>query len=203
MNYGEIKKFDIANGEGVRVTLFVSGCTHHCKGCFNPETWDFQYGAPFTQETARELLEYLSPEYIAGLTLLGGEPFEVGNQRALLPFLRKMKELYPGKDVWCYTGYTLETDLLGAGSVPWEKEADKRSEDGADCGQEQCMYPRCECTDEMLSLIDVLVDGEFVEEKKDISLVFRGSSNQRVIDLPETLKRGRICLWESKVGQKR
>ena len=93
MNYGEIKKFDIANGEGVRVTLFVSGCTHHCKGCFNPETWDFQYGEPFTQETARKLLESLSPEYIAGLTLLGGEPFEVGNQRALTPFLRKMKAL--------------------------------------------------------------------------------------------------------------
>lgn len=203
MNYGEIKKFDIANGEGVRVTLFVSGCTHHCKGCFNPETWDFQYGEPFTQETARKLLESLSPEYIAGLTLLGGEPFEVGNQRALTPFLRKMKELYPQKDIWCYTGYTLETDLVGAASVPWERKEDGRLEDGADCGQEQCMYPRCECTDEMLSLIDVLVDGEFVEEKKDIRLVFRGSSNQRVIDLPMTRKTGRICLWESKVGQKR
>ena len=138
MNYGEIKKFDIANGEGVRVTLFVSGCTHHCKGCFNPETWDFQYGEPFTQETARKLLESLSPEYIAGLTLLGGEPFEVGNQRALTPFLRKMKELYPQKDIWCYTGYTLETDLVGAGSVPWERKEDGRLEDGADCGQEQC-----------------------------------------------------------------
>ena len=198
MNYGEIKKFDIANGEGVRVTLFVSGCTHHCRGCFNPETWDFQYGEPFTQETCGELLESLAPEYIAGLTLLGGEPFEVGNQRALTPFLRKMKELYPQKDIWCYTGYTLETDLVGAGSVPWERKEDGRLEDGADCGQEQCMYPRCECTDEMLSLIDVLVDGEFVEEKKDISLVFRGSSNQRLIDLPKTLRTGRISAWRSK-----
>ncbi len=205
MNYGEIKKCDIANGEGVRVTLFVSGCTHHCKGCFNPETWDFQYGEPFTQETCGELLESLAPEYIAGLTLLGGEPFEVGNQRALTPFLRKMKELYPRKDIWCYTGYTPEADLSGAGSVQWEstgdKDADCEEKDGAHtgCGQAQCMYPRCECTDEMLSLIDVLVDGEFVEEKKDISLVFRGSSNQRLIDLPETLRTGRICLWESRM----
>lgn len=199
MNYGEIKKCDIANGEGVRVSLFVSGCTHRCKGCFNPETWDFQYGKPFAQETEEELLESLSPEYIAGLTLLGGEPFEVGNQRALTPFLKKMKELYPQKDIWCYTGYTLETDLLGTGSVQWETEPDKSADtEGADCGEAQCMYPRCECTDEMLSLIDVLVDGEFVEEKKDISLVFRGSSNQRLIDLPKTLRTGRISAWRSK-----
>ena len=172
MNYGEIKKFDIANGEGVRVTLFVSGCTHHCKGCFNPETWDFQYGEPFTQETARKLLESLSPEYIAGLTLLGGEPFEVGNQRALTPFLRKMKELYPQKDIWCYTGYTYETDLI----------EDSRA--------------RCEVTDDMLSLIDVLVDGEFHEAEKDISLRFRGSKNQRLIDLPKTKRQKNIILLE-------
>lgn len=201
MNYGEIKKYDIANGEGVRVSLFVSGCTHRCRGCFNPETWDFGYGKPFTEETKRELLASLSPEYIAGLTLLGGEPFEVENQRALVPFLRGMKELYPDKDVWCYTGYTLETDLLGAGSEQWEKVRHKSADCGdANCWQAQRMYPRCECTDEMLSLIDVLVDGRFVEAKKDISLVFRGSSNQRLIDLPKTWEAGEICLWESRDG---
>lgn len=165
MNYGEIKKCDIANGEGVRVSLFVSGCTHHCKGCFNPETWDFHYGRPFTEEVREMLLESLRPEYIAGLSLLGGEPFEVENQRALLPFLKEVKKQYPEKDIWCYTGYTLEQDLL--------------NEHGR---------ARCECTDEMLEMIDILVDGEFVEEKKDISLVFRGSANQRIIRLPEILK---------------
>lgn len=169
MNYGEIKKHDIANGEGVRVSLFVSGCTHHCRGCFNPETWDFHYGKPFTEEVWETLLESLGPEYIAGLTLLGGEPFEVENQRALLPFLKEVRSRYPGKTIWCYTGYTLERDLL--------------------CKQ-GCA--RCECTDEMLAIIDVLVDGEFVEEKKDISLVFRGSANQRIIRLPEVLKTKKI-----------
>lgn len=174
MNYGEIKKCDIANGEGVRVSLFVSGCSHHCKGCFNPETWNFAYGEPFTEETGEVLLRYLEPEYISGLTLLGGEPFEVENQKALTPFLREVRRRYPGKDIWCYTGYTLERDLLSEGSV------------------------RCECTDELLGMIDVLVDGEFIEEEKDISLVFRGSANQRVIALPETLKMKKICLWKSK-----
>lgn len=176
MNYGEIKKYDIANGEGVRVSLFVSGCTHHCKGCFNPETWNFAYGEPFTGEVQEELLKYLEPEYISGLTLLGGEPFEVENQKALTSFLQEVRDRYPGKDIWCYTGYTLEKDLLSEGSV------------------------RCECTDEMLGMIDVLVDGEFIEEKKDISLVFRGSANQRVIALKETLKTNRICLWKSKTA---
>lgn len=174
MNYGEIKKCDIANGEGVRVSLFVSGCTHHCKGCFNPETWSFQYGSLFTEKVQREILKSLEPSYIAGLTLLGGEPFEVENQRALLPFIRAVKKNYPKKNIWCYTGYTLEKDLLSGDGV------------------------RCECTDEMLSLIDILVDGEFIEEQKDISLVFKGSANQRVIDLPETLKYKRICLWKSR-----
>lgn len=170
MNYGEIKNYDIANGLGVRVTLFVSGCTHHCKGCFNPMTWDFNYGKPFTEDTEEQLLEMLAPDYIDGLTLLGGEPMETDNQRALLPFLKKVKERYPKKNIWCYTGYTLETDLL--------------SESRA----------RCEITDEMLSLIDVLVDGEFIEEQKNISLAFRGSENQRIIDLPKTLSDGRIAV---------
>lgn len=172
MNYGEIKKYDIADGEGVRVSLFVSGCTHHCKGCFNAETWDFNFGKPFTEETVNELIEALEPGYITGLTLLGGEPFEPVNQQALLPFIRKVKEMFPQKTIWCYTGYTLETDLL--------------SESRA----------RCECTDEMLSYIDVLVDGEFVQELKDIRLIFRGSSNQRVLRLQETLSKGEPVWWE-------
>ena len=175
MNYGEIKKYDIADGEGVRVSLFVSGCTHHCKGCFNAETWDFNYGKPFTEETALELLEALKPDYILGLTLLGGEPFEPANQRALVPFLKRYKEMFPHKTTWCYTGYTLESDLLTGSRA------------------------RCECTDEMLSYIDVLVDGEFVEELKDIRLVFRGSSNQRVLRLQETLQKGEPVWWEKKI----
>ncbi len=170
MNYGEIKNYDIANGLGVRVTLFVSGCTHHCKGCFNPMTWDFGYGQPFTEDTENQLLEMLAPDYIDGLTLLGGEPMEADNQRALLPFLKKVRERYPHKNIWCYTGYTLETALL----------SDSRA--------------RCEVTDEFLSLIDVLVDGEFIEEQKNISLAFRGSENQRIIDLPKTLSKGRIVI---------
>ena len=170
MNYGEIKNFDIANGEGVRVSLFVSGCTHHCKECFNPMTWDFDYGKPYTQDTENEILDMLSADFIDGLTLLGGEPFEPQNQPALVKLLKKVKEKYPKKDVWCYTGYTLESDL--------------QSESRA----------RCESTDEMLSFIDVLVDGEFILEKKNISLAFRGSENQRIIDLPATLKSGKVVL---------
>lgn len=168
MNYGEIKKYDIANGEGVRVTLFVSGCTHHCKGCFNAETWDFHYGKPFTKDTEGELFAALSPAYIRGLTLLGGEPFEPSNQTALLPFLKRLRKELPEKDIWCYTGYTLDTDLRPGGSA------------------------YCEATDEMLGLLDVLVDGEFIEAKKDIRLVFKGSSNQRIIDLKKSREQGRI-----------
>lgn len=172
MNYGEIKLCDIANGEGVRVSLFVSGCTHHCKECFNPETWDFSYGKPFDEEVQERILSELAPDYIDGLSLLGGEPFEPANQRALLPFLRRVRERFPQKTVWCYTGYTLESDLL--------------SESRA----------RCECTDEMLSCLDVLVDGEFVLEKKNISLPFRGSENQRIIYVKKTLECGHYCPWE-------
>ena len=172
MNYGEIKNCDIANGEGVSVTLFVSGCTNRCKGCFQPQTWDFGYGKPFTAETEETLLRLLAPDYINGLTLLGGEPFEPENQRALLPFLRRVREAYPKKTIWGFSGFTLGQLL----------------EDGS--------HPRCEATDEMLSLLDVLVDGRYVEEKHDISLRFRGSSNQRLIDLKETRRRGEIVLWD-------
>ena len=170
MYYGEIKNCDIANGEGVRVTLFVSGCTNHCKNCFQPQTWDFCYGQPFTAETEQHLLDLLSPSYIQGLTLLGGEPFEPENQRVLVPFLRRVKALYPKKTVWAFSGFTLEEM------------------------QQEGSHPRCEVTDEFLSMLDVLVDGRFVEELKDISLRFRGSSNQRLIDMKKTLAAGEIVL---------
>lgn len=167
MNYAAIKNNDIANGDGVRVSLFVSGCSHHCKGCFNKETWDFNYGEPFTTEIENQIIEMLKAEHIKGLTILGGEPMEVPNQQALLPFLQRIrKEFGSKKDIWCYTGYTLETDLLSPSRVNVKE------------------------TQPLLSLIDVLVDGEFIEEKKDISLKFRGSSNQRIIDLSSTLKMG-------------
>ena len=172
MYYGEIKNCDIANGEGVRVTLFVSGCTNRCGGCFQPQTWAFDYGRPFTAETEAELLSMLAPDYINGLTLLGGEPFEPENQRALLPFLRRVRAQYPRKTIWAFTGFAYEALLT----------------DGA--------HPRCEATDELLSLLDVLVDGPFVERLHDISLRFRGSSNQRLIDLNETRRTGRIVLWD-------
>ena len=170
MNYGEIKNYDIANGEGVRVSLFVSGCTHHCKNCFNPETWSFEYGKPFTKGTEDYIIECLSPDYIDGLSLLGGEPFEPQNQEVLLPFLRRVKNELPNKNIWCYTGYLFDRELL--------------SESRA----------RCEFTDEMLSLIDVLVDGEFVQALHDISLAFRGSSNQRIIDVQKSLETGEVKL---------
>lgn len=173
MNYATIKKRDIANGPGVRVSLFVSGCTHRCPGCFNEIAWDFDYGQPFTAETESELLEALAPDYIKGLSLLGGEPFEPRNQRALVKFLHRMHERFPQKTVWCYSGYTLE-QLCGKVESP----------------------ARCEVTDEMLSMIDVLVDGRFVLEKKNIRLRFRGSENQRLIDMNKTRARGEIVLWE-------
>lgn len=171
MYYGEIKKTDIANGEGVRVSLFVSGCTHRCEGCFNPETWNFCYGSEFTQETEKELLNALSPDFINGLTLLGGEPFEPQNQRALVPFLKKVREQYPNKNIWCYTGYLFDEELL----------KDSRA--------------RCEVTDEMLSMIDVLVDGEFRQELKNITLKFRGSENQRIINVKKSLEAGEVISY--------
>ena len=173
MHYATIKPRDIANGPGVRVSLFVSGCTHRCPGCFNAEAWDFDYGKPFDKAVVDELLTLLEPDYVKGLSLLGGEPFEPQNQAALVELLRKVREKYPKKTVWCYSGYTLE-QLRG------ESRA------------------RCEFTDEMLSLIDVLVDGRFVMEKKNIRLRFRGSENQRLIDLNKTRETGEIVLWDER-----
>ncbi len=172
MNYAAIKKNDIANGPGVRVSLFVSGCTHHCKGCFNQEAWDFAYGAPYTPETEDEIIEALRPWYITGLTLLGGEPFEPANQAALLPLLRRVRRELPEKTIWAFTGYTLETDLLTGKLGDWA------------------------ITREILHALDVLVDGEFLLEQKDISLRFRGSANQRLIDLPKTLAQDEAVLWD-------
>jgi len=168
MNFSSIKNCDIANGSGVRVSLFVSGCTHRCEGCFNPETWDFSYGERFTQATQEKLLKMLSPSFIRGLTLVGGEPLEAQNQRALLPLVREVKKFFSEKNIWCYTGYTLER---------------LRS---SDC------RAHCEVTAELLSHIDVLVDGPFVLAKKNISLRFRGSENQRIIDMNHFRKTGEI-----------
>lgn len=170
MHYSTIKDCDIANGIGVRITLFVSGCTNHCKNCFQPQTWDFDFGEPFTEETEEKLLEMLKPDYINGLTLLGGEPMEPQNQRALVPFLKRVREAYPNKNIWCFTGFTYEV-LKTDGS-----------------------HPRCEVTDEMLSLIDVLVDGRYVDELKDLTLQFRGSSNQRLIDMVKTRENSEVTL---------
>ena len=163
MNYATIKPTDVANGPGVRVTLFVSGCTHHCKGCFNPETWNFGYGQEFTEETQKELLRLLSPDYIVGLTLLGGEPMEPANQTGLLPFIKKVKKQFPLKTIWCFTGYDFEQDILGK------------------------MFPASEVTRELLPLLDVMVDGKFIEEKKNLRLKFRGSENQRILDMKKSL----------------
>lgn len=172
MNYAEIKYVDIANGVGARTTLFVSGCTHRCPGCFQPETWDFAYGNEFTDEVADSIVESLRPSYVAGLTLLGGEPMEPENQRVLVGLLERVREELPDKTIWCFTGDLLE-DLLDP-SRP----------------------RRCEVTDRMLACIDVLVDGPFVLALKDITLRFRGSSNQRLIDLPATLAKGEVVLWQ-------
>ncbi len=160
MKYAEIKYYDIANGLGVRTSLFVSGCTHRCKGCFNEVAWDFDYGEEFTEETIETILKSCEPSYVTGLSLLGGEPMEPSNQRALLPLLLRFRERYPKKDVWCYTGYTYETDLLDAAG-----------------------RAHCEVTDELLKGIDILVDGAFEQDLYDISLKFRGSSNQRVLQI--------------------
>ena len=171
MKYAAIKSCDIANGPGVRVSLFVSGCRHHCKDCFNPETWDFAYGQPFDEAVMEHILALMAPDYIRGITYLGGEPFEPENQRVLLPFVRRVRAAFPRKTIWCFTGFTYD-ELLTEGS-----------------------HPRCEATDELLSLLDVLVDGRYVEELKDISLRFRGSSNQRLIDLNATRQTGSVRLF--------
>lgn len=161
MYYGNIKKYDIADGPGVRVSLFVSGCRHHCKGCFNSETWDFNFGQPYTQETEQEILEALKPPYITGFTLLGGEPFEPENQVVLVKLLRKIREVYPKINIWCYSGYLYDVDMIEGGKV------------------------YTDVTKEMLSYIDTLVDGPFIEAEKDLRLKFRGSRNQRIINLHE------------------
>ncbi len=171
MNYGAIKKHDIANGPGVRVSLFVSGCRHHCKGCFQPETWSFTYGSSYTEEVQEEILKALEPSYIVGLTLLGGEPMEPENQPVVLGLLRAVKKLFPKKNIWCYSGYTYEADLMPGGVV------------------------YTEYTEEILGMLDVLVDGEFIEEQKNITLRFRGSENQRLIDVKKSTPE-KVCLWE-------
>ena len=176
MNFATIKDHDTANGYGIRVSLFVSGCTHHCKGCFNPETWDFRFGEAYTQETEDKIIKLLKRDYIRGLSLLGGEPFEKANQIELVKLLRRVKKELPQKDVWCYSGYTLDKDIL--------------PKDGK---------VHIDTTDEMVSYLDVLVDGEFVLEKKDLRLKFRGSSNQRLIDVKKTLKEGKVvCIEDQK-----
>ena len=169
MNYGTIKNYDIANGTGVRVSLFVSGCRHHCKGCFNSETWDFNYGNPYTKEVEAQILEALKPAYIQGFSLLGGEPFEPENQKELAGLLQKIKESYPEKNVWCYTGYLYDVDLIPGGKV------------------------YTEYTDKMLTCIDTLVDGEFIEAEKDLTLEFRGSRNQRILHLNEIRQNTKKC----------
>ena len=174
MNYAAIKNCDIANGPGVRVSLFVSGCTHRCPGCFNEVAWDFAYGHPFTQETVESILDMLRPSYIRGLTLLGGEPFEPLNQGAVVDLLRQVKKQYPEKSIWAFTGFLFDRDILSG------KLGD---------------------TEEYLSYLDVLVDGPFVQEKKNLSLRFRGSENQRIIDVPASLAAGKIVLWQDWQGE--
>lgn len=176
MHYATIKNCDIANGPGVRVSLFVSGCTHRCKGCFNEVAWDFSYGEPFTQQTIDIILSMLAPAHIKGLTLLGGEPFEPQNQGAIVDLLRQVKARFPQKSIWAFSGYLFEKDILSG---------------------------RLGDTQEYLSYLDVLVDGPFVESKKDLSLRFRGSSNQRLIDVPASLAQGRTVLWEDWQGNGR
>lgn len=179
MNYAVIKKFDIANGPGVRVSLFVSGCRHYCKNCFNKEAWDFSYGKPFTEKTTKEIIEALRPEHIGGFSLLGGEPFEPENQPVLAELLSKIKTELPNKDIWCYTGFVFEDILSGKVGNP-------------------------ETAKKMLQNIDVLVDGRFVEELKSLDLVFRGSSNQRIIDVKKSIEVGSVIwldgVWQRKMG---
>ena len=178
MYYSVIKNCDIANGPGVRVVLFVSGCRHHCPGCFQPQTWDFSYGQPFTQDTVDELLRLLQPDYIAGLTLLGGEPMEPENQPALLDLVRQVKQAYPEKNIWCFSGYLY--DDLAAGKIG-----------------------NSAVTRALLGLVDVLVDGEFILARKKLQLRFRGSENQRLIDLRKTEQAGQVVLWtDEKEGEK-
>ena len=179
MNYATIKNCDIANGPGVRVSLFVSGCTHRCKGCFNEVAWDFAYGEPFTDQTIDAILQMLKPQHIKGITLLGGEPFEPQNQGEIVRLLRRVKQMYPEKTVWAFSGYLFDQHILSGKLGNWD------------------------VTREFLSYVDVLVDGPFIQEKKDLSLRFRGSSNQRIINVPASLEKGEIVLWEDWQGNGR
>lgn len=174
MNYADIKTCDVANGVGIRVSLFVSGCTHHCENCFNPETWDFNYGKLFTAKEIDFIMEAAKPEHIAGLTLLGGEPLEFVNQQGILPLAKRFKEAYPKKNIWCYTGYDFEKDIVGKMMHQWD------------------------FTPSLMSYLDILVDGEFMQEKKDLGLRFRGSSNQRIIDVQKSLAENKVVLWNEK-----
>ena len=176
MKYASIKNCDIANGPGVRVSLFVSGCTHRCKGCFNEVAWDFDYGEEFTQQTIDDILSMLRPDHIRGLTLLGGEPFEPQNQGPVVELLRQVRKKYPDKSIWAFSGYVFDKDILSGRLGPWE------------------------ITKEFLSYLDVLVDGPFVEAKKNLSLRFRGSENQRLIDVPASLQSGEVILWQDWQG---
>lgn len=175
MNYADIKQFDVANGIGVRVSLFVSGCTHHCKECFNKEAWDFQYGKPFTEREIDKIIEYLKPDYVSGLSLLGGEPMEPSNQEGLLPLMRRVHEEYPDKNVWCYSGYLFDKDIVGR------------------------MCKKSDVTRELLSYIDILVDGEFIAKQKNLKVNFRGSDNQRIIDVKKSLAAGEVIHWEGEI----
>ena len=172
MHYADIKQYDVANGPGVRVSLFVSGCTHHCKNCFNQVTWDFNYGDEFTEKEMDRIIEYLRPDYIRGITLLGGEPMGHTNQQGLLPLLRKIRQTYPQKDIWCFTGYDFDRDVKGRMLKAWPE------------------------TGEFLSYIDVLVDGPFIEEQKSVALRFKGSANQRTIDVKKSMEQGTTVLME-------
>ena len=176
MNYADIKQYDVANGTGVRVSVFVSGCTHHCRECFNKEAWDFDYGKPFTEKEIEDVISYLKPDYVAGLSLLGGEPLEPVNQEGLLPLLRRVHETYPQKNVWCYTGYLFDRDVL------------------------ERMCSESEVTRELISYIDILVDGEFIQEQKNLKVNFRGSDNQRIIDVKKSLSAGKVIHWEGEIG---
>ena len=169
MHFASIKNFDVANGVGVRVSLFVSGCNHHCEGCFNKEAWDFNYGNEFSEEEINKIIEMLKPDYIKGLTLLGGEPMEIVNQEGILPLVKKIKEIYPNKTIWCYSGFTFDQIMK--------------------------MCEKWDTTKELITYFDVLVDGKFELSKKDLSIRFRGSSNQRIIDMRESLKENKVILW--------
>lgn len=168
MNYADIKKIDVANGEGARVSVFVSGCNHHCKGCFNQCAWDFNYGKKFTEKEEQQIIDYMNHDYISGLSILGGEPLEPKNQEGLLPLVKKVKEKFPNKDIWCYTGFDFEKDVVGK------------------------MAKNNETTRELLKYIDIIVDGKFEEDKKDLKLQFRGSSNQKIVDVKKSLQTGQI-----------